>query len=265
MYSGYKLELNEYNKQTYKFLYNQQLYDIGLELYEDDRSQIEEDLGKFALSQDTLDGDAIMSNWFPKIQADIFISHSHADEKYVISLAGFLYKKFGLKSFIDSCVWGYSVELLKEIDNLFCSTGRPGSYSYEKRNYSTSHVHMMLSISLMKMIDQTECLFFIDTPNSLNTEELIEATNSPWIFAEIALSQSLRRKSKEAHRRRFIKSIRESIESFSNIAYRLNTFHLKEITEDIFEQWCEKYDGTKHGLDVLYNILPPEDNNGRIL
>ena len=50
MYSDYKLELNEYNKQTYKFLYNKQLYDIGLELYEDDRSQIEEDLGKFALS-----------------------------------------------------------------------------------------------------------------------------------------------------------------------------------------------------------------------
>lgn len=253
MYSGYKLELNEYN---------QQLYDIGLALYEDDRSQIEEDLGKFALSQDTLDGDAIMSNWFPKIQADIFISHSHADEKYVISLAGFLYKKFSLKSFIDSCVWAYSVELLKEIDNRFCSTGRHGSYSYEKRNYSTSHVHMMLSISLMKMIDQTECLLFIDTPNSLNTKELIEATNSPWIFAEIALSQSLRRKSKEEHRN---KSLRESAEDFSNIAYRLNTLHLKEITKDIFEQWCEKYDGTKHGLDVLYNILPPEDNNGRIL
>lgn len=256
MYSGYKFEFDEYNKS---------FYDIGLELYEDDRSQIEEDLGKFALSQDTLDGDAIMSNWFPKIQADIFISHSHADEKYVITLAGFLNKKFGLRSFIDSCVWGSSVELLKEIDNRFCSTGRPGSYSYEKRNYSTSHVHMMLSISLMKMIDQTECLFFINTPNSLNTEELIEATNSPWIFAEIALSQSLRRKSKEEHRKRFIKSRRESAENFSNIAaYRLNTLHLKEITKDTFKQWCEKYDDTKHGLDILYNILPPEDNNGRL-
>ena len=129
MYSGYKLELNEYNKPTYNFLYNQQFYDIGLELYEDDRSQIEEDLGKFALSQDSLDGDAIMSNWFPKIQADISISHSHADVKYVITLAGFLNKKFGLRSFIDSCVWGSSVKLLKEIDNRFCSTGRPGSYS----------------------------------------------------------------------------------------------------------------------------------------
>lgn len=136
MYSGYKLELN-----------------------------------KFALSQNTLDGDAIMSNWFPKIQADIFISHSHDDEKYVITLAGFLNEKFGLRSFIDSCVWGYLVELLKEIDNRFYSTGRPGSYSYEKRNYLTSHVHMMLSISLMKMIDPTECLLFIDTPNSLNQEE----------------------------------------------------------------------------------------------
>lgn len=256
MYSGYKFEFDEYNKS---------FYDIGLELYEDDRFQIEEELDKFALSRNTLDGDAIMASWFPKIQAEIFISHSHADEKYVISLAGFLYKKFGLKSFIDSCVWGYSVELLNKIDNQFCSNGRPGSYSYEKRNYSTSHVHMMLSISLMKMIDQTECLFFINTPNSLNTKELIEATNSPWIFAEIALSQRLRRKSKEEHREKASKLITESAENFSNIAYRLDTLHLKEITVDTFKQWCEKYDGKGHGLDALYNILPPEDNNGRIL
>lgn len=131
------------------------------------------------------------------------------------------------------------------------------SYSYAKRNYSTSHVHMMLSISLMKMIDQTECLLFIDTPNSLNTKELIEATNSPWIFAEIALSQSLRRKSKEEHRN---KLLRESAEDFSNIAYRLNTLHLKEITKDVFEQWHQKYknDGG-YGLDALYNILPVEE------
>ena len=201
-----------------------------------------------------------MSSWFPQIKSQIFISHSHADERKVITLAGYLYDKFGLKSFIDSCIWHYSIDLLKEIDNRFCGNGRSGSYSYEKRNYSTSHVHMMLSISLMKMMDQTECMLFIDTPNSLNTEEIIDATNSPWIFAEIAMSQSLRRKTIESHRKR---SMREATENFNNIAYKLDTLHLKEITPYIWKKWNDGFsrEGGGHGLDSLYSILPMEEND----
>lgn len=256
MYSGYRFNFDHYEKR---------FYDIGMDLYSADKAIVENELSNFALSKNTLDGTAIMENWFPNIVADVFLSHSHADEKQVITLAGFLYEKFNLKTFIDSCVWGYSVELLREIDNRFCRNEFSNNYSYEKRNYSTSHVHMMLSISLMKMMDQTECLLFIDTPNSLNTKEIIDATNSPWIFAEIAMSQTLRRKPKEEHRQRLLKSVRESTENFSNIAYRLDKLHLKEMTEDVFKKWCQYYNPKNgHGLDVLYDILPMEEENERI-
>ncbi len=52
-----------------------------------------------------IDGDALQDMWFPEEfmnnEKFIFISHSHADEK----LAGYLYQKFRIYSFIDSCVW----------------------------------------------------------------------------------------------------------------------------------------------------------------
>src|SRR5690554_4012979 len=55
-----------------------------------------------------LDGSKIIDDWFPSINANVFISHSHADSELAISLAGWLKEKLHLSAFIDSCVWGYS-------------------------------------------------------------------------------------------------------------------------------------------------------------
>jgi len=61
--------------------------------------------------------------WFPQINANIFISHSHNDEKKAITLAGWISETFHLKAFIDSCVWKCSNDLLKIIDNDFLVSG----------------------------------------------------------------------------------------------------------------------------------------------
>lgn len=55
----------------------------------------------------------MQSYWFPKINADIFLSHSHKDEKLIIAFAGWLKDTFNLDVFIDSCIWGYSNDLQK--------------------------------------------------------------------------------------------------------------------------------------------------------
>jgi hypothetical protein len=256
MYSGYKLTFEEYDEE---------LYEIGNGIYLNDRAIVERNLERFALSSNTLDGTAIQKSWFPQIKAEVFISHSHADEKYVITLAGFFKKYLGLNTFIDSCVWGYSVDLLREIDNMFCSNGERGSYSYEKRNYSTSHVHMMLATSLLMMLDQTECLIFIDTPNALNTKEVINSTNSPWIYSEIVMSRCIQRKPIAYHRKELSKSIRESYENFSNISYSLDTMHLKEMNHESIKKWrdIKNRNPDLHSLDALYKVLPMEDQNER--
>lgn len=104
-----------------------------------------------------------------------------------------------MKVFIDSCVWGYSDDLLRQIDNEYCVSktnpdGSIDSYNYQKRNQSTAHVHMMLNGALMKMMDSTECLIFLDTPNSLKAKDVSNGTtNSGWIYSELLMSKLLRR------------------------------------------------------------------------
>ena len=75
---------------------------------------------KHIKENDKIDGTKMQENWFPKVDADIFISHSHKDENLAKGLAGWLYKEFGLEAFIDSCVWGYANDLLLEIDKKYC-------------------------------------------------------------------------------------------------------------------------------------------------
>ncbi|MGB1318990.1 MAG: hypothetical protein ACPG5W_12310, partial [Flavobacteriales bacterium] len=69
-------------------------------------------LGDLLLNNGKVDASGMQENWFPQVEADIFISHSHRNHRLAIALAGWLHGKFGLTSFIDSCIWGYSNDLL---------------------------------------------------------------------------------------------------------------------------------------------------------
>lgn len=130
-----------------------------------DISATRSSLSKYLLNDVIIDGKLMSEDWFPQINADVFLSHSHLDKEYAYAIAGWLNVNFGLKVFVDSAIWGCADELLSEIDNKYCMTGR-GYYSYVNRNISTAHIHMMLSTALLKMIDETECLFFLNTENS---------------------------------------------------------------------------------------------------
>lgn len=176
------------------------------------------------------DGNKIQANWFPEINADVFISHSHADEKLAKALGGYINEKTNLKSFIDSEVWGYSNELLRHIDNNYCKFPNKNLYDYELRNHSTSHVHMMLSVALMQMISKSKYFIFLDTPNSNESNNTliknndINKTNSPWIYNELMITKIIDD---------IIKSIKatESVKYFSEIpiSYKIDTEHLKEV------------------------------------
>jgi hypothetical protein len=257
MYCGYDLKfLTEGRFDDDDFA--DSCYNQGLTQFTQHKTQIKTVLDGFALHDGTLDGMAIQDNWFPQIKADIFISHAHSDERTVIIFSEILKKYFSLTSFIDSCVWGYSADLLKTIDNKYCRHPfRKGSYAYESRNFSTSHVHMMLSTALMMMIDNCECVFFIDTPNSVSTEDVIKRTWSPWIYSEISMSRLIKRRLPQ--RTRIIQ--KSSTENFNlKMEYELDTSHFKEMSLEKFGQWVDTISkkSMKHSLDVLYEILPPK-------
>ena len=149
-----------------------------------------------------------------------------------IALAGWLYETFGLESFIDSCIWGYADDLLKKLDKEYCKTTRQG-YNYQSRNYSTSHVHMMLNMALMQMIDKTECLFFLNTPNSIDLSDIETRTLSPWIYSEIGISQMI---NKKIRTKKFSDNLDESLK----ISYKLDLSHLANITDSDLLQWKQK-------------------------
>lgn len=148
---------------------------FGKEYYEEIEKNIQSSLKNFIGIDVVIDGTKLQESWFPtKQNFSVFLSHSHSDEKLAISLAGFLEKEIKLNTFIDSCLWGSCNELLREIDEKYCIHSNRTSFDYDKRNYSTSHVHMMLSIALSRMIDNCEAIFFLNSENSISLEEEIK-------------------------------------------------------------------------------------------
>lgn len=242
------------------------LQQTGADAVAQNEGTVKSALAKFLSSDGVVDGTGIQSEVFPQIAAEVFISHSHRDASEALTLAGWLKRDFNLTSFIDSYVWGYADDLLKGIDNKYCwYDANRQSYSYDKRNGSTSHVHMMLVTALAKMIDSTECVFFLNTPNSISAKEAIGKTRSPWLFAELALIQTVRQASKESHRQRFeltktagrtiIGEQRgdfrpEYVVDLSSLASIGNSTLLKWKTK-----WHSKIPRGPHALDALYSVV----------
>ena len=182
MFKGFNLKTNKDFKGEY--------FDIGTLLYKETKNSVEENLDKYITESGSLDGSKIQKDWFPTVNANIFLSHSHNDLNLAIGLAGYFYKEFGLTTFIDSCIWGYAETLQKKIDDKYCKSADNQTYDYTKINFSSSHVHMMLSTALSMMIDKTECIVFLNTSNSVSSpKEIIQnKTKSPWIYSEIVMT-----------------------------------------------------------------------------
>lgn len=231
---------------------------IGLNKKFRDETIVRSELKKFADDEGTLSADKIATEWFPAIKADVFISHSHADREVALGLAGWLQSTFDLNVFIDSNVWGYAGELQRIIDDEYCWNPGNATYSYEKRNKTTSHVNIILSTALGKMIDATECIIFLNTPNSVSCSGYItdEATESPWIFSEISMTRYMR--SRLPRQRRILRKAEASNEEFVesvNIKYDLTLDHLTNIDNGLLDKWEKSnfLNGTS-SLDALYDL-----------
>ena len=115
---------------------------------------------------------------------DVFISYSHNDEAEALYLATYLRNK-GLSVFIDSTIWYSADSLLDAIDSKYSWADDQIHYDTVKRNFSTSHVHAMLSMAMLEAIRRSECCLFVESPHSLTLKSGIEThTLSPWIYEE---------------------------------------------------------------------------------
>lgn len=267
MFKGFKLS-------SIKFTGDSNYYKaIGQEQYGNYEERIKRTLKSFLFKDNSLDGSKIIESWFPRVDADVFISHSHRDKSKVLALAGWLSENFGITAFIDSCIWGYGNELIQILDNEYSWLDKENSiYNYRKVIDSTSHVHMMLSTALNAMIDKTECLIFYDTPNSIESFENTDKTNSPWIYSEIAFSQIVRQRipnrvqSLITESRSFSDGV-EHFEKALKVKYDVDSSHLVEINSDTLNKWVKYYSlaSDENALDTLYGITHPLNRTKNII
>lgn len=259
MFSGFKINITEKN---YDYFINS-YYETGKVFLESKKTQVYDELDSYINQHDrlgTIDGSKLQEDWFKQLSLDIFISHSHTDEKLAISIAGWLYQEFNLTAFVDSCIWGYANDLLNKMNykyNVVNLTSSGTTFSYDGCNYAASHVHMMLCTALNKMIDRCESVFFLNTKNSLVTYVETEKTRSPWIYSEICLANTIRRRVPKRnndyllHEEHMVKNIYASEMA---IEYDVDFSDFVCLSFDNLEDWFSKKSLLNHPLDSLYKL-----------
>jgi len=228
----------------------------------DDFEELQRQLGH----QD-IDGDKVKDDWFNDVPASIFLSHSGKDTDLAYSLADYLKVKLNLDVFVDSRVWGGADKLLRAIDNQYCRSDDGKHYDYQKRNYSTSHVHMMLATALTEMIDRCECVIFLNTPESIQAGDAqhraAERLASPWIYHELMMTRLISR-----HLDRRLSVLRESLEArldaqdhALHISYEAPLAHFAQLTLSDMTAWGQQIMSGTRALDWLYrnHDSPPEE------
>lgn len=275
MYSGFNLKINaarDCGPDSINFL-DPGYIKTGETHLGDVSGKVNQELENMVLKgTDIPDGVAIQNDWFPEINADIFISHSHSDRDLANGIAGWINQKFGLRCFIDSNVWGHADKLLKTVNDEHSDrhTGEHGEnvYSYRLCNEAANHVNAMLTIALQKMIDRCECILFLNTNQSILPYEKPEddATYSPWIYSEIVCTQLIRHKELKEYRKEIFhedqRVLFEASEGFRP-AYSVSLDHLMPLDIGNLMKWEQSYrkaTSKKHyPLDYLYQQFPVRD------
>lgn len=268
----------KFNYSPSGFFYNSEInkhLSTGEKLFAKHEKEVQECLSEFITEDGIINGTDLKNHWFSITDKDIFISHSHSDISKVKAFSGWLYDCFGLEAFIDSCSWGYCDDLLRKIDNKYCYQPKSDTYNYKLRNYTTSHVHMMLSTALTEMMDNTECVIFFNTPNSINMSDEIgkikdkktDTTVSPWIFHELSMTTML--PSKRPNRQKnivehFARDSRSDLKIGYDVSKALN--EMCTLEDNHLRKWFEVWNKralelrfSEEALDELYKIVYPKN------
>ena len=247
---------------------------VNTQQYENDKSISLQKLQKIINSRDIIQAWEIKKLLLPSKRYDIFISHSHKDLELAKGFANYLYLFFNVTCFIDSLYWGNIDELqngLNELHLTYDGVTKKSYYDYEKTLQVAKHANMILASALTEMIDRCECVFFLNTDNSvISGAEAINKneTYSPWIYHEVFTTSIIHRKGTGRRAALEEHQIRDNaIKPLPQFIYNLDLTGMTNLNDDDILNWgiivnnnntYPLVSNNTHPLDILYKLKPEQ-------
>ncbi|GHH44054.1 toll/interleukin-1 receptor domain-containing protein [Helicobacter pylori] len=125
--------------------------------------------------------EAFFSPFKPQLKnAQVFLSHSHADKNKALKVKGYLESKTKHKVFVDSLFWDYKDDVLNELAK------------YDDINGIEDAFTLILRESLQDMIEKCPYFVFLKSKNSVSlNQDLLGITYSAWIYEELRIAHSI--------------------------------------------------------------------------
>ncbi|MFP6225634.1 TIR domain protein [Helicobacter pylori] len=124
--------------------------------------------------------EAFFSPFKPQLKnAQVFLSHSHADKNKALEVKNYLESQTKLKVFIDSLFWDYKDDVLNELAK------------YDDISRIKDAFTLILRESLQDMIEKFPYFVFLQSKNSVSNQDLLKITYSAWIYEELKIAHSI--------------------------------------------------------------------------
>ncbi|GAA9416133.1 toll/interleukin-1 receptor domain-containing protein [Helicobacter pylori] len=125
--------------------------------------------------------EAFFSLFEPQLKdAQVFLSHSHADKNKALKVKNYLESKTNHRVFIDSLFWDYKDDVLNELEK------------YDNTSKIKDAFTLILRESLQNMIEKCPYFVFLQSNNSVSfNQDLSCTTYSAWIYEELKIAHSI--------------------------------------------------------------------------
>ncbi|RVY08209.1 toll/interleukin-1 receptor domain-containing protein [Helicobacter pylori] len=169
--------------------------------------------------------EAFFSPFKPQLKnAQVFLSHSHADKDKALEVKNYLENQTKRKVFIDSLFWDYKDDVLNELAE------------YDDISKIEDAFTLILRESLQDMIEKCPYFVFLQSKNSVSNQglsrnqDLLKITYSAWIYEELKIANTLIADTtiKESH----IKAMRISYD-ITNLLGRFKPISLDSLCKKI--------------------------------
>ncbi len=161
-------QVNEVTKKIYELIKNAKHSNDGIVL---NHNEIKE---------------AFFSPFKPQLKnAQVFLSHSHADRNKALEVKDYLESQTKRKVFIDSLFWDYKDDVLNKLAK------------HDDISKIEDAFTLILRESLQDMIEKCPYFVFLQSKNSVSNQglsrnqDLLKITYSAWIYEELKIAHSI--------------------------------------------------------------------------